>query len=52
MVVPLFETIDDLHTAPAVMEAWFELPEAAAEARARGYQEVMVGYSDSNNDGG
>ena len=52
MVVPLFETIDDLHNAPAVMEAWFELPEAAAEARARGYQEVMVGYSDSNKDGG
>jgi phosphoenolpyruvate carboxylase len=52
MVVPLFETIDDLQYAPAVMKAWFELPEAAAGARARGYQEVMVGYSDSNKDGG
>ena len=52
MVVPLFETIDDLHNAPEVMKAWFELPEAAADARTRGYQEVMVGYSDSNKDGG
>jgi phosphoenolpyruvate carboxylase len=52
MVVPLFETIDDLHNAPRVMKAWFELPEAAAGAHARGYQEVMIGYSDSNKDGG
>ncbi len=52
MVVPLFETIDDLHNAPEVMKAWFELPEAAADARTRGHQEVMVGYSDSNKDGG
>ena len=52
MVVPLFETIDDLRNAPEVMKAWFELPEAAAGAHARGYQEVMVGYSDSNKDGG
>ena len=52
MVVPLFETIDDLHNATRVMNAWFALPEAAADAHARGYQEVMVGYSDSNKDGG
>jgi phosphoenolpyruvate carboxylase len=52
MVVPLFETIDDLQNAPAVMKAWFELPEVAAGAHARGYQEVMIGYSDSNKDGG
>jgi phosphoenolpyruvate carboxylase len=52
MVVPLFETIDDLHNGSTVMNAWFALPEAAAEAHARGYQEVMVGYSDSNKDGG
>jgi phosphoenolpyruvate carboxylase len=52
MVVPLFETIDDLHLAPQVMKAWFELPEVAAGVHARGYQEVMVGYSDSNKDGG
>ena len=52
MVAPLFETIDDLEAAPDVMRAWFALPEAAAMAAARGHQEVMVGYSDSNKDGG
>jgi len=52
MAVPLFETIDDLHNAPAIMKAWFELPEVAADAHARGFQEVMLGYSDSNKDGG
>lgn len=52
MVVPLFETIGDLIEAPAIMKAFLELPEIAAIARARGYQEVMVGYSDSNKDGG
>ena len=52
MVVPLFETIDDLEHAPAVMRAWLALPEVAAMTRARGHQEVMVGYSDSNKDGG
>ena len=34
------------------MGDWFGLPEMAAVAAARGYQEVMVGYSDSNKDGG
>ena len=52
MVVPLFETIGDLHNAPEVMRAWFALPEIHQLARRRGYQEVMVGYSDSNKDGG
>ncbi|HEV2700430.1 MAG TPA: phosphoenolpyruvate carboxylase [Steroidobacteraceae bacterium] len=52
MVVPLFETIGDLHNAPGVMRAWFDLPEIHKVARRRGYQEVMVGYSDSNKDGG
>ncbi|WP_380872820.1 phosphoenolpyruvate carboxylase [Sphingomonas sp. DBB INV C78] len=52
MVVPLFETIDDLENAPDVMTSWFALPEAAAITAARGHQEVMVGYSDSNKDGG
>jgi phosphoenolpyruvate carboxylase len=52
MVVPLFETIGDLANAPQVMQAWLSLPEVTAAAQSRGYQEVMVGYSDSNKDGG
>jgi len=52
MVVPLFETIGDLERAPDIMRRWLALPEIAAGAAARGHQEVMVGYSDSNKDGG
>ena len=52
MVVPLFETIGDLAAAPAIMRAWLSLPQIAGAARARGHQEVMLGYSDSNKDGG
>jgi len=52
-VVPLFETIDDLVRAPAVMEALLSLPlyRAFLQSR-RAMQEVMLGYSDSNKDGG
>lgn len=52
MVVPLFETIADLDDAPAIMTAYFALPEIAPHVAARGHQEVMIGYSDSNKDGG
>jgi phosphoenolpyruvate carboxylase len=52
MVVPLFETIGDLENAPDIMRAWLALPEVREAAKTRGYQEVMVGYSDSNKDGG
>jgi phosphoenolpyruvate carboxylase len=52
MAVPLFETVSDLEAAPQVMADWFALPEIAAITHARGYQEVMIGYSDSNKDGG
>ncbi len=52
MVVPLFETIADLDTAPGIMAAYFALPAIAAVTQARGHQEVMIGYSDSNKDGG
>jgi phosphoenolpyruvate carboxylase len=52
MAVPLFETIGDLQRAPQVMEKWLGLAETAAITAAHGYQEVMVGYSDSNKDGG
>lgn len=52
MPVPLFETIGDLEAAPAIMTRFFAIPELGDLAKARGYQEVMVGYSDSNKDGG
>ncbi len=52
MAVPLFETIEDLEAGPGIMQAYFALPEIAAITKPRGYQEVMIGYSDSNKDGG
>ena len=52
MAVPLFETIADLEAAPKIMSAYFGLPEIAGVVRQRGHQEVMIGYSDSNKDGG
>jgi phosphoenolpyruvate carboxylase len=52
-VVPLFETVADLHAAPRTMERLFENPAYARHLAARGRrQTVMVGYSDSNKDGG
>ncbi|GGE14649.1 phosphoenolpyruvate carboxylase [Polymorphobacter glacialis] len=52
MAVPLFETIEDLEAAPEVMATYLDRPKAAALAAERGHQEVMIGYSDSNKDGG
>jgi phosphoenolpyruvate carboxylase len=52
MAVPLFETITDLERSADVMQEWLSLPETAAITQAFGFQEVMVGYSDSNKDGG
>jgi phosphoenolpyruvate carboxylase len=49
-VVPLFETIDDLQRAGAVMRQLFLMP--WYKAHIRGQQEIMVGYSDSAKDGG
>ena len=52
-VVPLFETIDDLRAAPAVMAAYFDAPLVKNLIAGQGnLQEVMIGYSDSNKDGG
>lgn len=58
-IVPLFETIDDLERSAEVLSAWFNhasgklhlkhLPKAKDSLPV---QEVMVGYSDSNKDGG
>lgn len=52
MVVPLFETIGDLENAPGIMRSYFAVPEISALVAERGHQEVMIGYSDSNKDGG
>ena len=60
-VVPLFETIDDLERSPEILRAFLAasddpaqpertVPRAAAADRL--VQQVMVGYSDSNKDGG
>jgi phosphoenolpyruvate carboxylase len=52
-IVPLFETIADLRSAARVMDALFSLPAWAPLLASRGgTQEVMLGYSDSNKDGG
>jgi phosphoenolpyruvate carboxylase len=52
-LVPLFETIADLRAADRVMDALFALPWYRALIASRGeLQEVMLGYSDSNKDGG
>jgi len=53
VVVPLFETIDDLRRAAAMMRDFFATPGIAAlVCRSGAEQEVMLGYSDSNKDGG
>ncbi len=53
-LVPLFETIDDLENAAIIMDRMFAIPgyrKLLSEAR-QDTQEVMLGYSDSNKDGG
>jgi len=53
MVVPLFETVDDLAAAGDVLAALMDLDVwRSMVAHAGSWQEVMVGYSDSNKDGG
>jgi phosphoenolpyruvate carboxylase len=52
-VVPLFETIEDLQACAAIMDRLFSLHEYRRLVDSRGgVQEVMLGYSDSNKDGG
>ena len=52
-VAPLFETVEDLRNAADVMQELFGDPGYRAHLSARGdCQTIMVGYSDSNKDGG
>lgn len=56
-VVPLFETIEDLEAGPAIMDAFLRHPITRASLRLANAGErpevlVMIGYSDSNKDGG
>ncbi len=53
IVTPLFETIEDLRAAGAILRAFYALPGIAdLVRRSGGVQDVMLGYSDSNKDGG
>ena len=53
IVVPLFETIEDLRNAAPIMRELYVLPGYADMVRASGAeQDIMLGYSDSNKDGG
>lgn len=52
-VVPLFETIEDLKAGAGILEKLWQVPVYREHLRSRGdVQEVMLGYSDSNKDGG
>lgn len=52
-IVPLLETIDDLRAAPAILRELLAVPVVRRSLRRQGgIQEVMIGYSDSNKDGG
>ncbi|HEU4385008.1 MAG TPA: phosphoenolpyruvate carboxylase [Anaeromyxobacteraceae bacterium] len=52
-IVPLFESIDDLERAPAILREILSTPLVRRTVQGLGgVQEVMVGYSDSNKDGG
>jgi len=53
IVSPLFETIGDLRNAAPIMRAFYALPGIAALMKRSGAeQDIMLGYSDSNKDGG
>ena len=52
-IVPLFETIEDLDHSEETMREYLSLPLAKKWIASRNnYQEIMLGYSDSNKDGG
>ena len=52
-IVPLFESVDDLRRAPEIVHDLLQVPLIRRSVRAQGgVYEVMIGYSDSNKDGG
>jgi phosphoenolpyruvate carboxylase len=52
-IAPLFETVEDLQSAPPIMSELFELPLYRTYLESHDHlQEVMLGYSDSNKDSG
>jgi phosphoenolpyruvate carboxylase len=52
-IVPLFETIDDLAHAPAIMEELYAIPAYREHlARRKNHQTIMLGFSDGTKDGG
>ena len=52
-IVPLFETIEDLRAAPVIMGKLFDNQVYREHLEQRGNcQQIMIGYSDSNKDGG
>lgn len=53
-VVPLFETMDDLHNSPGILAAFLDHPLTARSiaTMAKPEQQIMLGYSDSNKDCG
>ena len=52
-IVPLFETLDDLEAAPSILTELFSLDLYRAHlASCDHHQMIMIGYSDSNKDGG
>ena len=52
-IVPLFETIEDLDKSTPIMQQYLTMPIVKRWlASKKNYQEIMLGYSDSNKDGG
>jgi phosphoenolpyruvate carboxylase len=52
-IVPLFETIEDLANAPAIMESLYSIPSYREHLKQRGgKQTIMLGFSDGTKDGG
>ena len=52
-IIPLFESIKDLEESTSIMEQWFSIPQVLKLIKQLdNTQEIMLGYSDSNKDGG